>query len=146
LNVGLPFRPLHHSRPGADNELVLDFYLGYAMGQQTASRAASLARSAAAADGTIHTNRIEDLNERVDRLVIVLRATLALLEEQGITQERLRAKIDELDLEDGTDDDRVREGVVDCPSCESKVAPGLRRCQFCGTEVRKDDVHPLGRV
>jgi hypothetical protein len=125
---------------------VLDFYLGYAMGQQTATRAASLARSAAAADGTIHSNRIEDLNERVDRLVIVLRATLALLEEQGITQERLRSKIDELDLQDGADDDRVREGVVDCPSCESKVAPGLRRCQFCGTEVRADDGHPLGRV
>jgi hypothetical protein len=78
--------------------------------------------------------------------VIVLRATLALLEQQGITREMLTAKIDELDLQDGTDDDRVREGVVDCPSCESKVAPGLRRCQFCGTEVRADDGHPLGRV
>ena len=112
---------------------MLDFYLGYAMGQQTASRAASLARSAAVADGTRHSNRIEDLNERVDRLVMILRATLALLEEQGITKERLMAKIDELDLQDGTDDERLREGVVDCPSCESKVAPGLRRCQFCGT-------------
>jgi hypothetical protein len=125
---------------------VLDFYLGYAMGQQTASRAASLARSAAAADGTRHTNRIEDLNERVDRLVMVLRATLALLEEQGITQERLTAKIDELDLQDGADDDRLREGVIDCPSCESKVATGLRRCQFCGTEARAEDGHPLGQV
>jgi hypothetical protein len=125
---------------------VLDFYLGYAMGQQTATRAASLARSAAAADGTRHTNRIEDLNERVDRLVMVLRATLALLEEQGITQDRLMAKIQELDLQDGTDDNRLREGVVDCPSCESKVAPGLRRCQFCGTEVRADEGHPLSSV
>ena len=125
---------------------MLDFYLGYAMGQQTATRAASLARSAAAAYGIRHTNRIEDLNERVDRLVMVLRATLALLEEQGITQELLIAKIDELDLKDGSDDDRVREGVVTCPSCESKVAPGLRRCQFCGTEVRADESHPLSSV
>lgn len=125
---------------------MLDFYLGYAMGQQTASRAASLARSAAVADGTRHSNRIEDLNERVDRLVMILRATLALLEEQGITKERLMAKIDELDLQDGTDDEQLREGVVDCPSCESKVAPGLRRCQFCGTEVRAEDGHPLTSV
>jgi hypothetical protein len=125
---------------------VLDFYLGYAMAQQTATRAASLARSAAAADGTRHSNRIEDLNERVDRLVMILRATLALLEEQGITPELLMAKIEELDLQDGTDDDRVREGVVDCPSCQSKVAPGLRRCQFCGTEVRADDGHPIDSI
>jgi hypothetical protein len=116
------------------------------LAQQSATRAASLARSAAAADGTRHSNRIEDLNERVDRLVLILRATLALLEEQGITPERLMAKIEELDLQDGTDDGQLREGVVDCPACQSKVAPGLRRCQFCGTEVRADDGHPLGRV
>jgi predicted HAD superfamily Cof-like phosphohydrolase len=125
---------------------VLDFYLGYAMAQQSATRAASLARSAAAADGTRHSNRIEDLNERVDRLVMILRATLALLEEQGITPERLMAKIEELDLQDGTDDGQLREGVVDCPSCESKVAPGLRRCQFCGTEVRAEDGHPIDSI
>jgi predicted HAD superfamily Cof-like phosphohydrolase len=125
---------------------VLDFYLGYAMAQQSATRAASLARSAAAADGTRHSNRIEDLNERVDRLVMILRATLALLEEQGITPERLMAKIEELDLQDGSDDGQLREGVVDCPSCESKVAPGLRRCQFCGTEVRAEDGHPIDSI
>jgi predicted HAD superfamily Cof-like phosphohydrolase len=125
---------------------VLDFYLGYAMAQQSATRAASLARSAAAADGTRHSNRIEDLNERVDRLVMILRATLALLEEQGITPERLMAKIEELDLQDGADDGQLREGVVDCPSCESKVAPGLRRCQFCGTEVRAEEGHPIDSI
>ena len=88
---------------------MLEFYLGYSMGQSSATRAASLARSAAVADGTHHTNRIEDLNERIDRLVMILRATLALLEEQGITPEKLMAKIEELDLQDGVDDERVRE-------------------------------------
>ncbi len=125
---------------------MLDFYFGYAMGQQTATRAASLARSAAAADGTRHSNRIEDLNERVDRLVIIMRATLALLEEQGITPERLMAKIDELDLQDGVDDERLRDLIVECPSCQSKVAPGLRNCQLCGTEVRADTGHPLANI
>ncbi len=125
---------------------MLEFYLGYSMGQGTASRAAALARSAAVADGTLHTNRIEDLNERVDRLVMILRATLSLLEEQGITPERLMAKIEELDLQDGTDDDRMREQIVECPSCQSKVAPGLRNCQLCGTEVRPDTGHPLSSV
>ena len=125
---------------------MLEFYLGYSMGQSSATRAASLARSAAVADGTHHTNRIEDLNERIDRLVMILRATLALLEEQGITHKKLMAKIEELDLQDGTADDRVRENIVECPSCQSKVAPGLRNCQLCGTEVRTDIGHPLGHV
>lgn len=125
---------------------MLEFYLGYSMGQSSATRAASLARSAAVADGTHNKNRIEDLNERIDRLVMILRATLALLEDQGITPEKLMAKMKELDLQDGTGDDRVRENIAECPSCQSKVAPGLRNCQLCGTEVRADTGHPLGHV
>jgi len=124
---------------------MLEFYLGYSMGQSSAVKAASLARSAAVADGTHHTNRIEDLNERIDRLVMIMRATLALLEELGITPERLMEKINELDLQDGVDDERVRD-LVEYPSCQSKVAPGLRNCQLCGTEVRADTGHPLGHV
>jgi len=124
---------------------MLEFYLGYSMGQSSAVKAASLARSAAVADGTHHTNRIEDLNERIERLVMIMRATLALLEELGITPERLMEKINELDLQDGVDDERVRD-LVECPSCQSKVAPGLRNCQLCGTEVRADTGHPLGHV
>ncbi|MGH8949735.1 MAG: hypothetical protein ACRDXF_12815 [Acidimicrobiia bacterium] len=124
---------------------MLEFYLGYSMGQSSATRAASLARSAAVADGTHHTNRLQDLNERIDRLVMILRATVALLEQQGITPEMLMAKIEELDLRDGVDE-RVRDLIVECPSCQSKVAPGLRNCQLCGTEVRADTGHPLGHV
>ncbi len=62
---------------------MLEFYLGYSMGQSSATRAASLARSAAVADGTHHTNRIEDLNERIDRLVMIMRATLAFSRSRG---------------------------------------------------------------
>jgi hypothetical protein len=130
----------------ADTWTMLEFYLGYSMGQSSAAKAASLARSAAVADGTHHTNRIEDLNERIDRLVMIMRATLALLEEQGITPERLMEKINELDLQDGVDDERVRDLIVECPSCQSKVAPGLRNCQMCGTEVRADTGHPLANI
>jgi hypothetical protein len=137
---------LHQTRIPADTGSMLEFYLGYSMGQSSAVKAASLARSAAVADGTHHTNRIEDLNERIDRMVMIMRATLALLEEQGITTERLMEKINELDLQDGVDDERVRDLIVECPSCQSKVAPGLRNCQLCGTEVRADTGHPLGHI
>jgi len=125
---------------------MLEYFLGYSMGQKTASRAASLARSAAVADGTHHTNRIEDLDERVDKLFMIMRAVWALLEEQGYTAEELSAKLEEIDLEDGVADGQVRAPLVDCPSCQSKVAPGLRNCQLCGTEVRSETGHPLDHV
>lgn len=125
---------------------MLDYFLGYTMGQRTASRAASLARSAAVADGTMHSNRIEDLNERIDRLLMIVRGMWALMEEQGTTPEQLMAKIEELDGQDGEVDGRVRPQVAECPACQSKVAPNLRACQLCGTEVRTDIGHPLGSI
>jgi hypothetical protein len=125
---------------------MIEYFIGYGMGQRSAARAASLARSAAVADGTHHTNRIEDLNERIDKLLMIVRGMWALMEEQGMTAEQLMAKIDEIDVQDGTDDGQVRSQVVECPSCQSKVAPNLRNCQLCGTEVRPDNGHPLGQI
>ena len=110
---------------------MLEYFIGYGMGQKTATRAATLARSAAVADGTLHTNRIEDTNERVDKLLMIVRAVWALLEEQGYTAEQLKAKLEEIDLEDGVLDGQVRLPLAECPSCQSKVAPGLRACQLC---------------
>ncbi len=125
---------------------MLDFVLGYSAGQRSASRAASLARSAAAGDATINTNRIEDVNERVDRLAMIVRAMWSLLEEEGYRPEDLVARLEELDLADGELDGQVREKAVDCPSCKSKVAPGLSNCQFCGAVARTDDGHPLSSI
>jgi hypothetical protein len=125
---------------------MLEYFIGYGMGERSATRAASLARSAAVADGTRHTNRIEDLNERVDKLLMILRAMWALMEEQGMTAEQLMAKIEEIDGADGEVDGQVRPEMAVCPNCDSKVAPGLRACQLCGTEVRPDTGHPLSSV
>ncbi|HET9258649.1 MAG TPA: hypothetical protein VFP42_00805 [Acidimicrobiia bacterium] len=124
---------------------MLEFLLGYSAGSKTASRAAALARSAAASDVSIHSNRVEDLNERIDEMALVLRGMWALLEEQGFTNERLLAKLEELDHADGTPDGRVTRAHATCPSCEAKVPAGLARCQYCGTAVPVDD-HPLGQI
>lgn len=120
--------------------------LGYGAGSATASRAASLARSAAVADGTMHTHRIEDLSERIDELALILRGMWALLEDGGVTTEQLMAKLEELDMSDGVADGRVRRGPVDCPGCDSKVPGGLTRCQYCGADVVREDDHPLGHL
>jgi hypothetical protein len=125
---------------------MFEFVLGDSAGSATASRAASLARSAAVADGTIHTNRIEDLNERVDTMAMLLRGMWALLEEQGLTPDQLMAKLEELDARDGVRDGRMTSTPVPCPSCGSKVPAGLPKCQFCGAEVPNVDDHPLGQI
>lgn len=125
---------------------MLEFFIGYSMGERSATKAASLARSAAVADGFRHTNRIEDLNERVDKLLMIVRAMWSLMEEQGMTPEQLKAKIEEIDSTDGEVDGLVRPELAHCRNCDSKVAPGLRACQLCGTEVRPDTGHPLSSV
>lgn len=130
----------------ADIEDMLEFVLGYSMGQKSAARASALSRTATAIDGTGATRRIEDLDERIDKLAMIVRAMWALLEGQGLTADQLIAKLEEIDLLDGTVDDQVRPGVVDCPSCHSKVAVGLKACQFCGTAVRTEAGHPLSQI
>jgi len=79
-------------------------------------------------------------------MAIIMRAIWSLLEEQGMTTEQLVAKIEELDHMDGNPDGRMRRGPVDCPQCDSKVAPGLKKCQYCGAEVQPLDDHPLGQL
>jgi hypothetical protein len=125
---------------------MLEFVLGYSAGQRSATRAASLARSAAAADGTITANRVEELLERIDSMAMILRAMWSLLEEQGLTAEQLTARIEELDRLDGQVDGQVRRAPVECPSCQSKMPADLARCQYCGADMPVTDRHPLHRV
>ena len=126
---------------------MLDFVIGYSMGAGNAGRMASLARSSGVADASRHTQRVEDLNERIDKLLIIIRGMWELMEEQGFKPEDLVAKIEQLDMMDGVSDGVARQGALDCPSCESKVAPGLANCQFCGAEIMlalPDD--PIGHL
>ena len=125
---------------------MLEFVIGYSMGSKTASRAASLARSAASADGLIHSNRIEDLNERIDAMALIMRGMWALLEEQGMTAEQLVAKLEELDHADGVLDGKMSSNPVPCRSCDSKIPVGLAKCQYCGADAPIIDDHPLGQL
>jgi len=129
-----------------DHVGMFEFFLGYSAGSATATRAATLARSAAAADGLRNSNRVEDVNERVDQLMIVVRAMWSLMEKQGLTPQDLEAEIDHLDKLDGVADGAIRSGPVACTSCDSMVAPGLKACQFCGAAVTTGDHHPLSGV
>ena len=114
---------------------MFDFMWGYVMGQKSAAQASAFARSAGSADALTSTRKLNDVDDRIDRLVLLVQAMWALLSEEGFTDEQLAAKILEMDLADGAEDGRRTPRASDCPTCGSKVAAGLKMCQFCGTAL-----------
>jgi hypothetical protein len=117
---------------------MLEFIGGYVMGTRSAARTAGFARGAAAADAGLVTQRVSAVDDRVDRLLLVVEAMWTLLREQGLADEDLIERIRMLDEADGVADDRVTTSPRDCPSCAAKVAPGLDACQYCGAELPSD--------
>ena len=114
---------------------MLEFITGYVMGERSATRSAALARDAAGAAVSSHLGRVGAVDERVDRLLLVVEAMWTLLRDQGLSDEDLRARIEELDRADGVADERRTSLPRDCPGCGAKVAPGLGACQYCGAKL-----------
>jgi hypothetical protein len=83
-----------------------------------------------------------DLEERVERLALISYALFELLQEAtGVTEEKLRAKVVEIDLRDGKGDGRATPQPSKCPKCEATISPKFGRCLFCG--YRPDSGGPL---
>jgi len=120
------------------------FLTGYVLGQHGRQSARLAMASGSASSVTLED--ILDVNERVDRLTLVIEAVWSLLEESGYTAEQLKARIDELDGADGTMDGKRTKQVGLCRECGSKVAPGLPACQICGGEVAGYTPDPFAGV
>ncbi len=114
---------------------MLEFIFGYVMGEKSATRAASFARGAGAADAAALGLEIDDLNERVDRLLLVVESMWSLLREHGYTDEQLASRIRHIDGEDGTADGRRTLRPTRCPKCDSMVEPGRSTCTYCGAAI-----------
>ena len=125
---------------------MLEFMWGYAMGQKSATQAAQFARAAGTADAMTSHLQMIDVDERIDRVVLLLEAMWSLLRENGFRDEDLAAKLMELDTSDGTMDGRRTPAPSTCRSCGSKVAAGLRACQFCGTELPAEGETPFNTL
>ena len=86
-----------------------------------------------AADDGAARRTAAHMEERIDRLVLLCRAMFELLQEStGHTDERLSAKILEIDLRDGQADGRMSPIPRRCPRCEAMMSPRFGRCLFCG--------------
>jgi hypothetical protein len=122
---------------------MLEFIAGYSTGTKGQARAASLARSMESSQAGRHTERVEQVNRKVENLGVILRAMWSLLEEQGLTSDQLMDRIEEIHAEmERVRNDGIPEAVR-CTNCDSMVARGLSNCQICGEQVRGNEPDPL---
>jgi len=97
----------------------------HAMGN--AAQAQSAAREA--------RDTASDLEERLDKLTLICMAMWELLRDRAkMTESDLMAKVQELDLRDGTPDGKVTQNVNQCPGCKRTMSPRHHRCLYCGHE------------
>lgn len=111
----------------------LAFLAGYVLGEQ-GRQSARLAAQAGSRSGA-SSEQLYGVEDRIDRLILVMAAMWSLLEEQGLTAEQLRQRIAQLDEADGVADGKLTALPTVCRDCGSKVAAGLSACQFCGRVV-----------
>src|SRR5262245_5233390 len=89
----------------------------------------------------------DEMNTRVERLVLVTEAMWELLSERtGLTVAELAERVRTLDAQDGHLDGKrgaPAPSQVRCPSCQAVVPAGKTICQFCGAEVPEAKADPF---
>lgn len=113
--------------------MTLHFLAGYVLGEhgKQSARLASQSR----APGSARAEALFDVEDRIDRVILVMAAMWDLLKEQGMTEEQLQERISQLDAADGTADGKLTPQGTLCRACGAKVGAGLAACQFCGVAV-----------
>ncbi|MCK5114447.1 MAG: hypothetical protein KAR11_06765 [Phycisphaerae bacterium] len=123
----------------------------YGFGGMFGSNVRRAVDSAAARDASISAARsegqarkvateVENLEERVDKLVLVCMSLWELLKERtDLSEEDLMAKVREVDLRDGTADGKITVGLQKCHKCDRTMSPKHRRCLYCGAAGLEQD-------
>ena len=75
----------------------------------------------------------EDLCDRIDKLIITCQAMWEIIKENSDLQdEDLIAKIQEIDLRDGTEDGKITIQIAKCKSCGRTLSRKHNKCLYCG--------------
>ena len=83
--------------------------------------------------------RIEALELRMDRLVLVCMSMWQLLQARGMTEAELSKMFKALDLSDGVADGRLRRRRVGaCSRCGRPTGQRQVKCMYCGAEKSLD--------
>jgi len=81
------------------------------------------------------------LRRAADRLTLATQAMWELVRDlPGFSEEKLMAKMQEIDLRDGSGDGRITMQTLDCPSCGAKTNSKRQSCIMCGAELEKPHV------
>jgi len=81
------------------------------------------------------TEDAANLEKRLDRLTLACAAMWSMLKEQGHTEEQLLARMQELDLRDGTLDGKIADRAAVCPQCTRKSRADRPTCLYCGATL-----------
>lgn len=108
---------------------------------ESSYRQRRVADSAATEHAAQVRRRSEEIEDRLERLVLLTEAMWELLAERlGVTVDDLAAKIVEIDGRSGAiDGSRQPSAARRCPSCDAAVTAEVRLCQFCGAHVPGQD-------
>jgi hypothetical protein len=78
------------------------------------------------------------MDKRVNRLSLLCQAMWEMLRERAeFTEDQLAAKVLEVDLRDGRNDNCITTQIRDCPSCGRKTNSKRAVCVICGAELPK---------
>jgi hypothetical protein len=82
------------------------------------------------------SDRVDDLEERLDRMALLNLALWSILKEKlDVTDDELEARVQELDIQDGKADGRSQSKIIDCPDCQCPIQQRHRRCLYCGFQL-----------
>lgn len=118
---------------------MLDFFWNL---QQENRIAEAKAQAGHARDDVNHyKRRIDELEFSLNRVTLAAQALWEILRARlEISEEDLLAKINEIDLRDGVQDQRMTPYVTNCPNCNRVVNSKSARCIYCGTSFEKPHI------
>ena len=106
----------------------------------TTAAEASISAAHSARESRENAREVSNLEERVDKLVLICTSLWELLKERtDLSEEDLMSKVREIDLRDGTAVGKITVGLQNCHKCGRTMSPKHRRCLYCGADGLEQD-------
>ena len=84
---------------------------------------------------------IRMLEDKIDSLALICQSMWELTSESiPDAEQKLAAKIEEIDLRDGQLDGKLGRVETHCPNCQRPLHKRHRRCMYCGEEMKQENV------
>lgn len=82
--------------------------------------------------------QVKDLQKKIGRMQLLCQAMYEMLEASGqLNRQTLEARMREIDLRDGVEDEAMTEIPLKCPTCSRVSSSRNWRCMYCGLEFER---------